>query len=111
MGSHRAAAGGRMRSLRVAAAAAGLALALGATAATAALLVPMDLEQTDHLKAYGVAYWALEKGYRVEWLLNYRAGSLLVLDGGQDVVEECTFRGVLSEPVDGAPLAAVYSTI
>jgi hypothetical protein len=79
--------------------------------ARAARLIPMDLTQTDHLKAYGVAYWALEKGYRVEWLLNYRAGSFLVLDGGKDVTDECTFRGVLWEEIDGAPLAAAYATI
>ncbi len=86
-------------------------LAGPALTARAAYLIPMDLTQTDHLKAYGVAYWALEKGYRVEWLLNYRAGSFLVLDGGSDVTDECTFRGVLWEEIDGAPLAAMYSTI
>jgi len=79
--------------------------------ASAAYLIPMDVAQTDHLKAYGVAYWALEKGYRVEWLLNYRAGSFLVLDGGEDVTDECTFRGVAWEETGGAPLAAVYATI
>ena len=26
------------------------------------LLIPMDLQQRDHLKAYGVAFWALERG-------------------------------------------------
>ncbi|HEX9912553.1 MAG TPA: asparagine synthetase B, partial [candidate division Zixibacteria bacterium] len=41
------------------------------------LLIPMDLSQTDHLKAYGVAYWVLEQGLNVEWLLNYRGGSFL----------------------------------
>ena len=82
-----------------------------ALAATAALLVPMDLTQTDHLKAYGVAYWALEKGYRVEWLLNYRSGSFLVLDGGADVVDECRFRGVLCEEQDPAVLTGIYRTI
>ena len=34
------------------------------------LLIPMDLKQTDHLKAYGIAYWVLEKGMTVDWLLN-----------------------------------------
>jgi hypothetical protein len=42
------------------------------------LLVPMDDTQTDHLKAYGVAYWALENTVTIEWLLNYRGGSFLV---------------------------------
>ena len=36
------------------------------------LLVPMDNNQSNHLKAYGIAYWALQKGNTLEWLLNYR---------------------------------------
>jgi hypothetical protein len=39
------------------------------------LLVPMDQTQSDHLKAYGVAYWVLAQGVEVDWLLNYRGGS------------------------------------
>ena len=27
------------------------------------ILIPMDLEQSDHLKAYGITYWALTKGH------------------------------------------------
>ena len=42
------------------------------------LLVPMDDNQSDHLRAYGVAYRALEREATVEWLLNYRGGSFLV---------------------------------
>jgi len=87
------------------------ALLLAAVPASGAHLIPMDLTQSDHLKAYGAAYWALDKGYRVEWLLNYRGGSFLVLDGGRDVIEECTFRGVRREDIDGAPLAALYATV
>ncbi|MFH1502267.1 MAG: asparagine synthetase B [Candidatus Eisenbacteria bacterium] len=71
----------------------------------------MDLTQTDHLKAYGLAYWALERGYRVEWLLNYRAGSFLLLDGGADVTDECRYRGVAWEEPGGAELAGIYRTI
>jgi hypothetical protein len=71
----------------------------------------MDLTQTDHLKAYGVAYWALEKGYRVEWLLNYRSGSFLILDGLEDVRSECRYRGVAWEEPDGSTLAQIYARI
>ena len=42
------------------------------------LLIPMDESQTDHLKAYGIAFWTLEHNVTVEWLLNYRGGSFLV---------------------------------
>ncbi len=86
-------------------------LALFAAVSEAALLIPMDLTQADHLKAYGVAYWALEKGYRVEWLLNYRSGSFLMLDGGSDVQGECRYRGVIWEEIGGAALSGMYRTI
>ena len=79
--------------------------------ALSAVLIPMDLTQTDHLKSYGVAYWALEKGYRVEWLLNYRSGSFLILDGLEDVRSECRYRGVAWEEPDGAELTRIYSTV
>ena len=82
-----------------------------ASSARAAVLIPMDLTQTDHLRSYGIAYWALEKGYRVEWLLNYRSGSFLILDGLEDVRSECRYRGVSWEEPDGAGLAGIYRTI
>jgi len=53
---------------------------LGAGVAEAKILVPMDDAQTDHLKAYGLTFWALQKGQRAEWLLNYRGGSFLLGD-------------------------------
>jgi len=74
------------------------------------LLIPMDLSQTDHLKAYGVAYWALERGNTVEWLLNYRGGSFLTYDG-EDLRRVCLIRGVSYEIVDGAETAEIYATI
>jgi hypothetical protein len=42
------------------------------------LLIPMDESQTDHLKAYGIAFYCLERNVTVEWFLNYRGGSFLV---------------------------------
>ena len=42
------------------------------------LLIPMDQIQKDHLKAYGIAFWTLEKNINIEWLLNYRGGSFLI---------------------------------
>ncbi len=90
----------------------GLLLAVGNVAGARAqrLLVPMDLTQTDHLKAYGVAYWTLEQGIDVEWLLNYRGGSFLVDD--EPLVErELRVRGVTFLHLDAAAVSAVYSTI
>lgn len=57
------------------------------------LLVPMDRTQQNHLKAYGLTYWALEAGYKGEWLLNYRGGSFLLPDQ-EDVRREAALRGV-----------------
>ena len=45
-----------------------LALALPTRAAY--LLIPMDNTQTNHLKAYGVAYWVLQRAVEISWLLN-----------------------------------------
>jgi hypothetical protein len=94
------------------------------------LLVPMDDAQSDHLKAYGLAYRLLDRGGRAEWLLNYRNGSFLIpadaatardaalngitteaLEDGQVV----QLRGQLQEgnmdavPLEKAPKVAVYA--
>ena len=42
------------------------------------MIIPMDESQSNHLKAYGIAYSYLKNGYKVEWLLNYRGGSFLL---------------------------------
>ncbi len=74
------------------------------------LLIPMDLNQTDHLKAYGVAYRALQKGIRVEWLLNYRGGSFLIpADDG--VVRDCRLQGVLVQGVTPDEVVQIRRTI
>tara|TARA_B100001057_G_scaffold451253_2_gene494085 strand:+ start:807 stop:1988 length:1182 start_codon:yes stop_codon:yes gene_type:complete len=53
----------------------------------------MDDTQTNHLKAYGIAYWVLENQQEVDWLLNYRGGSFLIKN--QSLIEkECKIRGV-----------------
>lgn len=36
------------------------------------ILIPMDKVQKNHLKAYGIAFWALQQDVEVSWLLNYR---------------------------------------
>ena len=80
------------------------------TAFAQMLLVPMDLKQSDHLKAYGVAYWALERGAVVEWLLNYRGGAFLVQDAG-DIARECRLRDVAFQPMSAAQAARIYAEI
>ncbi len=62
------------------------------------LLVPMDESQTNHLKAYGVAFWVLEHEVVLEWLLNYRGGSFLI-PHLKSVEEELVLKGVKYEVV------------
>jgi len=77
---------------------------------SSSLLVYMDLRQPEHLKAYGLAYWALAQNQTVEWLLNYRGGSFLLEDtpGNQ---QEARIRGVGAQSVGDAELDAIYQTI
>ena len=63
------------------------------------MIVPMDDSQSNHLKAYGVVFWALKQGFEVEWLLNYRAGSFLVKDS-QMLALQCRMQGVSFEARD-----------
>ena len=58
------------------------------------IFIPMDNSQTNHLKAYGIAYLALEKGIKVDWLLNYQGGSFL-MKSNFEIENECSIRGVL----------------
>jgi hypothetical protein len=73
-------------------------------------MIPMDLEQTNHLKAYGIVYWILTRDQPVDWLLNYRGGSF-VTDYAEEIASECRIRGVFFEPLDGAYTASIYSEV
>lgn len=74
------------------------------------ILIPMDLAQTDHLKAYGIAYWVLKQNQTVDWLLNYRGGSFMT-DYSDLIVTECRIRGVFFETIDGASASQIYAEI
>ncbi len=88
-----------------------LLMAAGAACVDAQLLlVPMDRTQTNHLKAYGLTYWTLERVGRAEWLLNYRGGSFLLPDI-EGVRREAALRGVDVEPIGGADEAAIRGII
>src|ERR1041384_179025 len=70
----------------------------------ASLLIPMDDSQTDHLKAYGLTYKAIQNGLKAEWLLNYRGGSFLIPD--LDALRrDAALNGIRTEPVDSAMTA------
>lgn len=78
--------------------------------ARADYLVPMDLTQTNHLKAYGLAYYILAKGENVKWLLNFRGGSFLIPEKS-GFSTEAQARGVRIERVDGAQVASILQEI
>jgi hypothetical protein len=74
------------------------------------LLIFMDLNQTDHLKAYGITYRALTKGYKADWLLNYRGGSFLI-DYNDELAAECRLNAVAFEPVSLSQTTEIYSFV
>jgi hypothetical protein len=85
-------------------------LLISQTVAAQKILVYMDLKQTDHLKAYGVAYWTLTRGVNVEWLLNYRSGSFLI-DYFPEIENELRVRGVSFSVISGSEAAQIYAGI
>jgi hypothetical protein len=76
----------------------------------ASYLVPMDDSQSDHLKAYGVAFRALERGEQGEWLLNYRGGSFL-LPASDAVRRDAAIAGVALDPADAGQVADIHAGI
>ncbi|MES2811479.1 MAG: asparagine synthetase B [Bacteroidota bacterium] len=75
------------------------------------ILLPMDeTSQKNHLKAYGITYWTLDKGYKASWLLNYRGGSFLLPDV-TEIRKECQIRGVSFEIVSDAETQQILTEI
>ena len=74
------------------------------------LLIPMDETQTNHLKAYGIAYWQLQKGAVGQWLLNNRGGSF-AFPYNQQLEEECLLREVKSQILSDAAHTAIMADI
>jgi len=74
------------------------------------LLIPMDYTQANHLKAYGVAYWVLEYGINVEWLLNYKGGSFL-FEAFPKFEDELAIRGVGYEKISEGQKASIIAQV
>ena len=73
------------------------------------ILIPMDQTQNDHLKSYGIAFYALKRNINVEWLLNFQGGSFLI-DGQASIKTECKIRGVSYIEINNE-IVDIYSTI
>lgn len=74
------------------------------------ILIPMDESQSNHLKAYGIAYWVLNKSIPVDWLLNYRGGSF-AFPYQQELEKECLVRNVRFETIADASMSKILQEI
>lgn len=75
------------------------------------LLIPMEAYgQTNHLKAYGIAYRHLLSGKELDWLLNYRGGSFL-FNYSSLLENECKEKNVSFEILDGTQTAQIYAEV
>ena len=74
------------------------------------VFIYMDIKQTDDLKAYGVAYSALQRGIEVDWLLNYRGGSFM-MDYSDDIANQCRIRGVAFDELSAVQASQIYATV
>ena len=74
------------------------------------VLIPMDNTQTNHLKAYGIAYNFLEQKIDVDWLLNYKGGSFMIKNH-PNVVKECIARNVAFKIIADVQSTEILSSI
>ena len=74
------------------------------------LLLPMDTKQKDHLKAYGITFWVLQKQVEAHWLLNYRGGSFAI-PYRLEFEKECRTRNVTAEVISDAAFGEIQREI
>ncbi len=74
------------------------------------ILIPMDDKQSNHLKAYGIAYWILKSEMEVDWLLNYRGGSFMC-EYHPAIQNELVIRGVSFQVISAAQANEIISEI
>jgi hypothetical protein len=79
-------------------------------ASATSLLIPMDSKQKNHLKAYGIAYWVLQRQVEIDWLLNYRGGSFM-MPYSQTIANECALRGVTAMPIADVQAQSILAEI
>ena len=87
-----------------------LALFTGRYLGAASILIPMDKAQSNHLKAYGVAFWVLEREVEIDWLLNYRGGSYL-FPYNELIENECVIRNVSYEVITDVQASSIKQQI
>lgn len=74
------------------------------------IYIPMDESQTNHLKAYGIAYYALDQEVEVWWLLNHQGGSFAF--GYHDALEkECRARNIVFKVIPASAFEQILAEI
>ncbi len=89
---------------------AGLLMMMSLTTKGSYILINMDESQSNHLKAYGIAYWILTKDVEVDWLLNYNGGSFMI-KYYQQFENECIIRGVSYRVISDAHANSILEEI
>lgn len=74
------------------------------------ILVPMNETQSNHLKAYGIAYWILQNEIEVDWLLNYQGGSFM-FKYYQKLENELIIRGISYEVISDAQSTSIVEQL
>lgn len=74
------------------------------------IIIPMDDKQSNHLKAYGLAYWVLKQDVSMWWLLNYKGGSFLI-PYAQSIEAECRIRNVSYDLIADVQANAILAEI
>jgi hypothetical protein len=77
---------------------------------SAFLLIPMDQTQSNHLKAYGIAFWVLQQDVEISWLLNYKGGSYLI-PYHERIEKECRLRNVSFQVLADVQAGSILSMI
>jgi hypothetical protein len=76
------------------------------------ILIPMDdASQSDHLKAYGLMFEAIDLGYDCHWLLNHRGGSFAILNADQTIIRRALIKGVSYESTSEEALVQLMAQL
>ncbi len=85
-------------------------LAISFSVRASYIVIPMDPDQKDHLKAYGLVYWVIDNGLEAYWLLNYKGGSF-AFQHHKTLETECKVRGVSYKVIPDVQFAKIREEI
>ncbi|MFD2567554.1 asparagine synthetase B [Pseudotenacibaculum haliotis] len=75
------------------------------------IYIPMSHDnQKNHLKAYGIVYFALQNGLKAKWLLNYDGGAFLI-ENNPIIENESKIRGVSYQIISDAKSQLILQEI